>query len=313
MEDNVYYKEEGYVDYKNKYIKSKWFFKVILILIILIVLTLIIRFLIIPNGKLKRITQDNIEKVYVDEILTVNASAKGLGNLSRTEFFFQTSQDEIAEPYKKGAIIGRKVENKFFIKQLGSFVLTTYAKLGNQYTDRISQKIVVCNRLSAKHIESTDLQLYADKNYPVDINLYLGDDPICYSDVTYEVVDDKIASVDKNGVITPKWIGKTEILVKQGKEQVKINISSYAKNVLVTGLVVDTEEIVLQEKEVTKIEAKVTPDDAINQSIIYSIDNDEVAEVSNKGIITAKKKGTATITVETKEGSYQKQIKVTVK
>lgn len=51
------------------------------------------------------------------------------------------------------------------------------------------------------------------------------------------------------------------------------------------------------------IKSKITPSDATNQKLSYSSSNSKIAKVSSKGVVTAVKEGTATITVKTTDKS----------
>ena len=66
--------------------------------------------------------------------------------------------------------------------------------------------------------------------------------------------------------------------------------------------------------ETYKLKATVSPSNASNKKVTWSSSNKKVATVSSSGKITAKKAGTATITVKAKDGSGKKATcKVTVK
>ena len=58
---------------------------------------------------------------------------------------------------------------------------------------------------------------------------------------------------------------------------------------------------------------KISPADAVNQSVVWASSNKNVATVDGKGKVTARKAGTAVITCTSKDGSKVKaqcQIKV---
>ena len=101
-----------------------------------------------------------------------------------------------------------------------------------------------------------------------------------------------IATVDSRGRITGKRAGRTRIIVRTEK---------------ITGL---------RSSQTMKRGAKLTLKPVLTpltsqEKIIYSSSNKNVAVVSSRGVITARKKGTARITVRSGKKSYV--IKVTVK
>ena len=69
--------------------------------------------------------------------------------------------------------------------------------------------------------------------------------------------------------------------------------------------------IELTEGDETTLSAIITPETATNKNIIWSSSNEEVATIEN-GKVTAKKEGTATITVTTEDGNKTATCKVIV-
>ena len=80
------------------------------------------------------------------------------------------------------------------------------------------------------------------------------------------------------------------------------------KEVKVTSVKVSESEITLKKGETYTIKATVSPKDASNKKVTYSSSDKNVAKVSSKGVITAVKNGTATITVKAADGSGKKAV-----
>jgi gliding motility-associated-like protein len=59
------------------------------------------------------------------------------------------------------------------------------------------------------------------------------------------------------------------------------------------------------------VSAKVKPDNAHNKTIIWTTDHPEIVTINN-GLLTAKQKGTATVTAKTEDGGYKAVISVIV-
>lgn len=58
--------------------------------------------------------------------------------------------------------------------------------------------------------------------------------------------------------------------------------------------------------------AKVIPEWADNQEVIFSSENPSIAEVDQKGMVTGVAAGTTNIIAQTKDGGYKAVCKVTV-
>ena len=86
--------------------------------------------------------------------------------------------------------------------------------------------------------------------------------------------------------------------VKIAPRRIKLNVKS---------------KITLKKGKKKTIKYTVYPANAVNKAVKFKSSNKKVATVSKKGVIKAKKKGKATITITTVEGNVKAKIKVTVK
>ena len=82
--------------------------------------------------------------------------------------------------------------------------------------------------------------------------------------------------------------------------------------VKVIGVSLDKEEAELTVAETLQLTATVEPEDAANQKVSWSSDDETVATVDADGKVTAIAEGTATITVTTDDGGYTAECEVTV-
>lgn len=92
---------------------------------------------------------------------------------------------------------------------------------------------------------------------------------------------------------------------------VKVTVAENPNIIKPTGISVDKTSVILEEGNTEKITATVSPANATNKTVKWSSDNTQVATVSNAGIITAVRDGSANITVTTFNG-YKATIKVYV-
>lgn len=112
----------------------------------------------------------------------------------------------------------------------------------------------------------------------------------------------KVATVSKKGVITGKKAGKTVITVKVGKYTKKLTVTVKKPSFKLT-----KSSAKLKKGQKVTIKSKAAP----AAKVTYKTSNKKVATVNSKGVVTAKKKGTAKITV--KCNGITKTFKVTVK
>ena len=121
----------------------------------------------------------------------------------------------------------------------------------------------------------------------------------------------KIVTVSSKGKITGKKAEKATVTVtlKSGvKASVKITVQS--QTVATTKITGVSSKLSLKKGKSITLAPVLTPL-TFQQKITYTTSNKNVATVSSKGKITAKKKGTATITVTS--GKKRVKCKVTVK
>ena len=126
--------------------------------------------------------------------------------------------------------------------------------------------------------------------------------------VTFKSSKKSVIAVDKNGVMTAKKPGKATITVKAGskKTTVKITVKQPA-----TAVSLNKTAVTIKKGKTFKLKATLTPKNSTDK-VTYKSSKKNVATVDKKGVIKAKKKGTATITVKTASGK-KATCKVTVK
>ena len=138
--------------------------------------------------------------------------------------------------------------------------------------------------------------------------------------VSWKSSNKKVVSVGRNGKIKGLKAGKTATITVQLASGLKksFKVKVQKKNVATKSLKVVnvstgkkvSSKVSLKRKQTLKLATTVSPITS-KEKVKYSSSNKKVASVSAKGVIKAKKKGKATITVKSGKKTYR--IKVTVK
>jgi uncharacterized protein YjdB len=126
-----------------------------------------------------------------------------------------------------------------------------------------------------------------------------------------------MSSIEGNFLIDFSTIrtGETQLIIKDssGKYSKTINLKVVAPPpVSVSGIQLNKTNLELLKGNSETLVATVTPSNADNKNVTWSSSNNSVVEVSNTGKVTAKGKGSATITVKTADGGFSAQCQVTV-
>lgn len=120
----------------------------------------------------------------------------------------------------------------------------------------------------------------------------------------------KVATVTSRGKITAKKTGKARIIITlvSGKKAV-VNVTVQKTAVKTTKISGLKKSVVLKRRQKLKLKPVISPLTSV-EKVTYKTSNKKVATVSSRGVITAKKKGTAKITVKSGKKTYTVTVKV---
>lgn len=118
-------------------------------------------------------------------------------------------------------------------------------------------------------------------------------------EVTWSSSDSKIATVDEKGLVTGVKAGTVKITAtSKENSSIKATCTITVENIPVSSVELDKASLTLTEGDTYTLKATVKPDDAYEKTPTWSSSNTSVATVSDKGVVTAVKAGTATITAK---------------
>lgn len=154
-------------------------------------------------------------------------------------------------------------------------------------------------RISVTDIEIADYEeeLYVGENLTLSVNVLPSD--ATNSNVTYKSSDASVATVSSSGEV--KGISKGNVIIYVSADNITKKIPLTVK-VATTAMKVNSNYLVLKNGNTFQLSAEITPVEA-DQSITYYVIDENVATVSESGLVTAKNEGNTTIVVSNEEAS----------
>ncbi len=135
--------------------------------------------------------------------------------------------------------------------------------------------------------------------------------------VVWASQDQSIATVSETGLVTAVAVGSTKITATAGEHQDEITITVEPAIISVTGVSINNSNILLTVGDANtgtlQLSATVQPATASNKNLTYSIDNSNIATVSESGLLTAVNGGVTKVKVTTEDGSFTDEVTVNVK
>ncbi|MCL2063761.1 MAG: Ig-like domain-containing protein [Candidatus Cloacimonetes bacterium] len=118
--------------------------------------------------------------------------------------------------------------------------------------------------------------------------------------------DDEIATVSDDGMITGVSYGEVIIYISIPEEKIKVSCEVTVRpiEVPVTGVRLDHSFLSLKVGDSETLTATIEPENATNQDVIWTSSDENVAFVSDDGVISAVSVGITIITVITMEGGF---------
>ncbi len=176
----------------------------------------------------------------------------------------------------------------------GTAVITVTTKDGN--------KTATCNvtvKIPATKVTVSSKQVYVVKGKSVSVKAYVQ--PLDTTDkVEWTSSNTKVATV-KNGKISAKKVGKATITAKAGDKTAKVTVNVVKKAAKAKSVKLNKKAATLKVGKKITLTAKINPTKSTD-TLKWSSSNKKVATVDQYGVVTAKKAGTATITVKTSSG-----------
>jgi uncharacterized protein YjdB len=125
--------------------------------------------------------------------------------------------------------------------------------------------------------------------------------------LTWSVNDPDLASIDQSGLLTAKNDGTVIIsaLATDGSlvwDSLYINLTNQA-DIMVSSITINEQDVTLAPGASKKLSVSILPANATNKEVLWSVDDNKLAMITDNGKITALREGTVTVKAKSKDGS----------
>lgn len=132
----------------------------------------------------------------------------------------------------------------------------------------------------------------------------VGPDEATNKKVDWKSDDETVASVSADGVVTAHKVGQTSIhAIANDGGGAKATCIITVDPTMVSSISLSQENLKIRKNHTAQLSAIVAPTDATNASFIWSSTNEDVAKVSEDGVISAIAPGDAVIKATSQDGS----------
>lgn len=116
-------------------------------------------------------------------------------------------------------------------------------------------------------------------------------------EVLWKSSNTRVATVE-NGIIIAVSEGNTTITASVGDKSGSCSVTVKPCSIAVSSITLDRESLLLNKGETERLKAIILPDDATDQTIVWSSSNESIAKVSELGDVSALSGGTSIISAE---------------
>ncbi|MGP1444590.1 IdeS/Mac family cysteine endopeptidase [Treponema sp.] len=182
----------------------------------------------------------------------------------------------------------------------------------NTLPTEVTKTVAVTDIAFEPELTTKKIALTTGKTYK--LNAKVKPENTTNKKLTYTSSNEKVASVNANGEITAQAVGSAKITVKATRTILEeIDVTVTAAYIPVTGISLEPDGTTISLVNGTdqQIKAHVIPENATNKTLTFSLNNEEIAAITDEGKITAKAVGDANITIKAADG-ISKTVNLTV-
>ena len=185
-------------------------------------------------------------------------------------------------------------------KSKGTAIITATSSNGKKATCSVTVKIPDNKPVAVSSVKLKQIDRTIAVNTSLQLNATVQPSNASNKTLTWSSSDSSIAKVDKNGVVKGIKPGKVTITVKTSNNKkatciIRVNIPAKSISLNKTSLTIN-------KGGTQKLTVSFNPTNTTSKTITWKSSNTNIATVNTKGEVTAKSKGTATITATSKYG-----------
>ncbi len=248
----------------------------------------------------KRVTGVSMDKedviLYFGRALSLNATVYPL-DASVKDVTFSSSDSNIASVSEKGVVTPVNTGSTYIVATTKDGGYKAYCKVN---VGKAPESVKLGTYAATMQAGKTGTLKYSV--YPTDARNRVA---------TFTSSNPNVVTVTSTGAVTAVARGTANITVaaENGVKAVcKITVTQPVK-----GIEISAPTAELYTGTTLTLSAKIVPDNANNQNIIWSTSDSRIATVSSKGVVSGIKAGVVTITATSEDGSYTSNCTVTVK
>ena len=191
-------------------------------------------------------------------------------------------------------------------KAPGKATIIVTTKDGNKTSSLEINVIVPVNSIT---LDETSLTLYI--NDSSSLKTTISPTNATNKNLIWKSSNEEVATVDGQGLVTAKALGKVSITVttEDGNKTSTIDINVI---VPVNSITLDKTSLTLYVNDTSSLKTTISPTNATNKNLFWKSSNEAVVTVDGQGLIKAKALGKATITVTTEDGNKTSSIDINV-
>lgn len=123
------------------------------------------------------------------------------------------------------------------------------------------------------------------------------------TNVTFKSLNEKVATVDANGVVTGVSEGNADIVITTEEGGFEAKCAVRVDGIDARGIErVGDKTVTMGLNQTRQLQVKITPSDTTNKNVQWTSSNNSVATVDSNGVVTSKNSGSTIITVTTHNG-----------